>query len=155
MEKICLYCGEKFYKNLTESKKYWATKKYCSANCGNESRKGKKVPGHTKLMKKAWEEGKYKNRKPTRYINFGKNQIKEKNPNWKGDKADTYRWKNNYSEYVRLHEQIRKIKGYAKICEHCGSITNVCWANKSHEYKEDLDDWIALCPKCHYQYDKK
>lgn len=28
-------------------------------------------------------------------------------------------------------------------------------ANKSGLYKKDLDDWIYLCPKCHYEYDKQ
>jgi len=27
------------------------------------------------------------------------------------------------------------------------------WAHISDEYKRDLDDWVQLCRKCHYQFD--
>ncbi len=28
------------------------------------------------------------------------------------------------------------------------------WANISHKYKRDLDDWIEMCVPCHKAYDK-
>jgi|SRR3990167_1162781 len=68
----------------------------------------------------------------------------EKNPNWKGDNVS----------YWGLHKWIYTHKGKAIICSKCNSIKAVQWANKSHEYKRDLDDWFALCRKCHHAYDR-
>lgn len=33
MQKNCLVCGNIFHKKISESKKYWETKKYCSVKC--------------------------------------------------------------------------------------------------------------------------
>lgn len=119
-----------------------------------DPRVAKNIEGHSEKMKLAWAEGKYQNRKPTRYINFSKNQKGELNPNWKGTKADTFKWKNNKGDYVKLHKEIRKLKGNPQKCEFCGATKNLNWANKSHQYKNDLMDWISLCAKCHSEYDK-
>ena len=71
----------------------------------------------------------------------------ERNPMWRGDDVG----------YQALHIWIRRNKGKPIRCEHCGSETEKKyeWANKSHKYKRDLDDWIRLCTKCHKKYDKK
>ena len=29
------------------------------------------------------------------------------------------------------------------------------WANKSHEYKGKINDWLRLCTFCHKKYDKQ
>lgn len=63
--------------------------------------------------------------------------------NWKGDNVG----------YFSLHRWVQNKKGKASICIQCGSITNVQWANVSKEYKRDLNDYIALCCKCHRKYD--
>lgn len=72
----------------------------------------------------------------------------EKHPAWKGDMAS----------YDAIHMWVRRNKGNANICEFCG-ITRlekmVHWANKNHLYKRILDDYISLCVKCHWEYDKK
>ena len=62
-------------------------------------------------------------------------------------------WKGKDVSYVGLHQWVRRGLGKPKKCEHCKSIKNIQWANKSHEYQRDLEDWISLCVKCHKKYD--
>lgn len=73
----------------------------------------------------------------------GKN-AREKNGNWGGDKVT----------YHSLHLWVRRNKGKAEICSICRSLENVEWASISHKAKRDLDDYLALCSKCHYKYDE-
>lgn len=70
---------------------------------------------------------------------------KEMHHNWKGDKVT----------YWGIHKFIAFHKGRPRTCEHCKRTDAKIydWANKSHEYKRDLDDWIRLCRKCHIAYD--
>ncbi len=68
----------------------------------------------------------------------------EKNNSWKGDKVG----------YFGLHMWVRKWLGKPEICIGCGSDKFLQWANKTGEYKRDLDDWISLCCSCHKKYDK-
>lgn len=56
--------------------------------------------------------------------------------------------------YASLHDWVSRHKGKAIKCEHCGNINGrIEWANLSHEYKRDLNDWLSLCKKCHVKYD--
>jgi len=59
--------------------------------------------------------------------------------------------------YKGLHDWIGKHLGKPDTCEHCGknglSGKKIHWANKSHEYKRDLTDWVRLCVSCHKAYD--
>lgn len=68
------------------------------------------------------------------------------------------RWKGINVSYNGLHKWVNKYLGNPNKCEHCGKIENnnrlINWANKSHEYKRDLTDWIRLCIMCHRKYDK-
>lgn len=76
---------------------------------------------------------------------------------WKGDKIG----------YYHLHMWVKYCKGKADKCEFCGekqesriqsngkTISNLHLANKSGEYKRDLDDWFYLCAGCHKRYDAK
>ena len=77
----------------------------------------------------------------------GKPGEGEKNHNWKGDKVG----------YQALHTWVRKHKGTPMVCSHCNSKKKKKyeWANISHEYKRELDDWIRLCTKCHRLFDKQ
>ena len=70
----------------------------------------------------------------------------EESPNWKGNNVG----KNG------LHDWVKKHLGKPQKCEHCGKTDKKKyeWANKSQEYKRDLNDWIRLCTKCHSVYDK-
>jgi len=54
--------------------------------------------------------------------------------------------------YKELHKWVRRVKGNPGECITCGA-TPTQWANKSHEYMRTIDDWIALCKKCHGAYD--
>ena len=40
--KNCKYCNKEFSKKPSESKKYWASKEFCSMQCNNKSRIGTK-----------------------------------------------------------------------------------------------------------------
>lgn len=67
-------------------------------------------------------------------------------------------WKGNNVGYSGLHYWIESKRGRPTKCEHCG-VENLRprqynWANKSHQYKRELTDWIRLCIRCHYKYDK-
>ncbi len=66
------------------------------------------------------------------------------NKNWKGDEVG----------YANLHKWVVREKGRAKKCTLCGNEkSRIEWANKSHDYKRDLDDWMELCSPCHRAYD--
>ena len=69
----------------------------------------------------------------------------EHSPNWKGDDV----------KKGALHDWVRKHLGKPKKCEHCGTekAKQYDWANKSHQYKRDISDWIRLCRSCHAKYD--
>jgi len=83
----------------------------------------------------------------------------KKAKNWngfnKGDNIgeDHHNWKGDNASYIAFHQWIYRHKGKATKCEKCDSIEDVEWANKSHEYKRELNDWIQLCTKCHGKYD--
>ena len=69
---------------------------------------------------------------------------------------NSLRWKGGVSLYYSLHNWVKRRLGKANKCEFCKnkSLKRYEWANKSHQYKKDLNDWISLCPKCHDFYDK-
>jgi hypothetical protein len=67
----------------------------------------------------------------------------EDHPMWKGDKVG----------YTELHRWVRKNRVRPSACEQCGDVGRTEWANKSHEYRRDLTDWLALCRLCHRRYD--
>lgn len=81
-----------------------------------------------------------------------KKNREEKSQNWKG----------NGVSYGRLHVWIRQQLGNPNECVYCGEPNRISggrsylhWANVSGEYKRELDDWIPLCPTCHFKYDGK
>lgn len=73
----------------------------------------------------------------------------ENHAKWKGDKVG----------YQALHSWVRRKKGKPLTCEFCGYKDTrpkmIQWANKSRKYLRDLNDWISLCAKCHWKYDRK
>ena len=123
-----------------------------------ESNKGKK---RTKEARKKMSEARKKN--PVRYwlgkkrmdISgknnwfYGKSFLENKSPSWKGDKVG----------YYGLHSWVRKKLGQPTKCRHCDKDglkgLKIHWANKSHEYKRDLNDWLRLCVSCHKKYDNR
>ena len=66
------------------------------------------------------------------------------NPKWKGDQVG----------YFGLHGWVRRKLGRASKCSKSKRHTGPYhWANKSHLYKRELDDWLELCSKCHGKHD--
>jgi hypothetical protein len=72
-----------------------------------------------------------------------------KHAKWKGDKVG----------YMALHAWVNRKLGKPTKCSFCGRDglkgSYIHWANISGKYKRDLFDWIRLCAKCHYSYDRK
>lgn len=78
----------------------------------------------------------------------------ERHPKWKGDKVG----------YDGLHSWIQRNYGKAKKCENrekqflpfaCNRKSiNFDWANKSLEYRRNMNDWVELCHSCHLKADK-
>lgn len=75
-------------------------------------------------------------------------RIGQKNPMWKED-----------AKYRTIHIWVCHWKGQSDVCEKCGKnglvSQQIQWANKDHKYSRILDDYIRLCAKCHYNYDKE
>ena len=73
----------------------------------------------------------------------------DRSPQWKGEAVS----------YSGLHKWVALRLGRPKRCEFCGrdGLTRheINWANKSGEYKRELDDWLRLCVPCHVEYDKR
>lgn len=67
---------------------------------------------------------------------------------------DHHLWKGDEVKYCALHQWLYRQLGKAKQCMYCGSTNNVQWANISRKYKRDISDWMELCAKCHYGYDR-
>lgn len=67
--------------------------------------------------------------------------------NWKGDEVG----------YTGLHMWVVRKLGAPSKCEHCetSSAKKFEWANKSQQYKRNLEDWIRLCTSCHRKYDNE
>ena len=67
-------------------------------------------------------------------------------------------WKETGFGMKALHNWVKRWLGRPDTCEFCGkaglSGCKIHWANKSHQYKRDLSDWLRLCAKCHWHYDR-
>lgn len=59
--------------------------------------------------------------------------------------------------YHGLHRWVERTLGFSRngFCKWCGDVENLNWANVSHEYKQDVLDWMILCRKCHVKYDRQ
>ncbi len=71
----------------------------------------------------------------------------------KGDKNGV--WKGDEVGYHALHAWIKRHLSKPFACNKCGKISSLELANKSHEYKRDISDWLWLCLSCHAKYDNK
>ncbi len=126
----CFVCSKEFYVPL-----WWKNHgaKYCSRKCYWKS----------KIGKFPWNKGlKGKGICKSNGGSFGSSEMK---------------WKGTLKDYKKLHYCINKYLGKPEKCSKCGKIENgkkIHWANKSGEYKKELNDWIRLCSKCHYLLDK-
>lgn len=76
----------------------------------------------------------------------------EKNPAWKGDKVG----------YKGIHEWLSRHATKKGVCQKCKKRPKPWanrkfgteWANISGRYLRRLDDYIELCCKCHYRFDR-
>ena len=70
-----------------------------------------------------------------------------------------YAWKGDKVGIKALHQWVKRKRGHTKNCEFCGAYVEnpykIHWANKSGEYKRDVEDWLRLCVPCHKNYDLK
>lgn len=126
--KKCLVCFKEFY-----IPNWWLKKggKYCSRECYWKNKHD--IP---------WNKG-------------TKGLIKANDGSF--SKGITH-WKGTISEYKSLHFWVGRYLGKPKKCEVCDKEElgkGMHWANKSGEYKKEKGDWIRLCAKCHYKFDKQ
>jgi hypothetical protein len=67
-------------------------------------------------------------------------------------------WKGDAVGYYALHTWLERELGHPEKCELCGkdglTAQAIHWANKSGRYLRDLTDWLRLCSKCHWHYDR-
>lgn len=70
-------------------------------------------------------------------------KLSEKNPNWTGDNVS----------YSALHTFVKSRLTMPNKCPKCGKENLLDLANKSGQYKRNLDDWEWLCRKCHMEKD--
>lgn len=86
---------------------------------------------------------------------FGKDNYFSK-VKFKGN--DHARWKGDEVGYDALHRWLYREFGASMVCEICGiekqSNRHIHWANKSGNYIRKRSDWLRLCAKCHYHYDR-
>jgi hypothetical protein len=87
-----------------------------------------------------------KGQRPSRKTEFKKGEnIGEFNSQWKGLDAG----------YRAIHHWVELHLGKASKCSKDNSHTSkrYHWANISHTYKRDLNDYMELCVPCHKKYD--
>ena len=155
--KKCIQCGEIFQKPSSCSKKDWdETRKFCSTKCQNDYRRGKTVYNSGQFKKgdkaiKPFKKGHTPWNKNTKGVmkansgSFSKGNIEnEKHPRWKGGITPPNK---------KVHTWVVEHKGKASNykCK-CGKQA-LDWSNKNHDYKKNLDDYVAKCRKCHIRYD--
>lgn len=65
-------------------------------------------------------------------------------------------WRGNSVKFGALHDWVRRWKKMPTICNKCRAPNKkLTWANIDHKYRRKLEDFIALCYKCHQQFDKE
>src|SRR3990167_2318071 len=104
----------------------------------NKGKKGTYNLQHTGSFKKgheAWNKG-------------ISHMIDEKHQMWKGEKV----------KYRGLHMWVVSKLGQPDTCQNCLKAglfgQKIHWANKSRKYLRELSDWLRLCTKCHFEYDR-
>lgn len=141
VNKTCVVCGVEY-----QCWPFRKDSKCCSVRCRKSYQKTSEYREllRSKHLGKVISE---ETRKKISHSQKGKRTGKE-NHLWKGDNVG----------YRAMHDWIRREKGTPDICEHCGMIGSLekkrlVWANKSHKYLRDINDWMRLCYPCHRKYD--
>lgn len=148
----------------------------CRCDCGNEKDANiyhlldgniKSCGCYTEATKEKMRQAKLKN--PTNYW-LGKKRpevLSWLTPIEKGQRLSIatefkkgdmpFNYKGDLVGYGNLHKWVGRHLGKPDRCDFCGaeglSGKEIHWANKSHEYKRELSDWIRLCAPCHGEYD--
>lgn len=131
--------------------------KYCSRPCKGLDTQGKSVAPQTEFKKghQPWNAG---TGKFADCIVCGKSYREQ--PNKKNLHCSVACREITIGDdigYGGLHDWVRRILGRPKMCEMCGFYSDnpklLNWANKTGDYKRDVNDWIRLCRKCHHRYD--
>ena len=144
----CSQCGKEFEDYVSNKRSG-----FCSLPCYWEARKNNPKYGGYWTGKERKEETKRKISETKTGTPSGRKGIpgklqNENHPSWKGEEVS----------YSGLHYWVSRKLGKPDTCEHCGKDglkgKYIHWANKSREYKRDLEDWLRLCAKCHKKYDK-
>ena len=150
--KVCFKCKKELpstseyfhYERTTrDNLKSWCIK--CVSEYNKEYRKKNKEK--IKRQTKEWRDN---NREKVREYRNTEKYIEthnKSNKKWK---------KKNWEEYMEkhlLHKRIRKIKPKQQYCTICNETKRLDLANISGEYKEDIEDYMWLCHKCHNLYD--
>ncbi len=131
--------------------------KYCSQKCYGLSERGR-------IPKSAFKKGQH----PSPKTEFKKGNIPQHfgkkrpgiggNPNFLPEDMHI-NWKGDDVGYLGLHVWVKKKLGQPDTCEHCGESgltgNQIHWANKDHQYRRNLTDWLRLCKQCHINYDKE
>lgn len=131
--------------------------KYCSNKCNYAGRKGRRVSVRSEF-KKGHPFGKryLKGDHPSPKTEFKKGH--KTSPELIAKLSITLNIKKSQGipNYHQLHRWVKKQLGTPNICWFCQTLIapKFQWANKSGEYKEDIEDWIRLCAKCHWAYDR-
>lgn len=139
MEKECLVCGGQFIKKINESKKYWATKKYCSKVCADKIQ--------------LWVKGRSPWNKGKKYPQI----AGSKNPAWKGGITPENEKVRKSRLYKIWQKAIFEMDDYT--CQKCG--TRGGYLNAHHilpfathvEIRFALDNGKTLCRPCHLKID--
>lgn len=100
-------------------------------------------------------------REKLKLVNIGKkhNQITILKMKLSARNAEeNHKWKGDDVGYYGLHMWIKRHFGTPTTCEFCGKSNlegkQINWANKSHNYRREREDWLRLCARCHKNYDK-
>ena len=121
--KTCRICDKPFERPPCWSKTQWGRRKYCSPECA--------YADYSRIRAIQWKRPQY----------------------W--EMMSLAHRRSRTREYSTLHRWVRHHLGTPKRCDFCKrtEATRFHWANKSQQYREDLSDWLRLCPSCHKRYD--
>jgi hypothetical protein len=152
-------CGKEFY---CEPGKM-GRKRCCSKKCQYRyARRPSGLKYEVKVINKTWFKKGVKEphsyTPPKGFHFYPQNEIKKgqhlsPDTEFKKGRAP-HNFKGDDVGYHALHTWIRRKYGLPLKCEHCGGNSHMEWANRSHEYTRNRDDWIALCKRCHIKYDR-
>jgi hypothetical protein len=146
--KMCKSCSNKSRIDPGKGGRYLRTeeiRKKCGKYLRTEEIRSKSSASHK--GKKHSEEAKQKiseGHKGKKHFEETKQKISEskkaeRNPMWKGSNVG----------YAALHEWIKNRLDKPPLCSICGEKPPIDLANKSGEYKRDINDFEWLCRRCH------